>query len=75
MPGWLRWADEALGRETPQFIGSDRDNEGTSRTGKVAMLPLVGCSDSAMLDLIVGSHSYRSMRSVAESTETNLNLH
>lgn len=50
MPGWLRCADEALGRETPQFIGSDRDNEGTSRTGKVAMLPLVGCSDSAMLE-------------------------
>ena len=75
MPGWLRWADEALGRETPQFIGSDRDNEGTSRTGKVAMLPLVGCSDSAMLETGCRFALIPQYEIVAESTETSLNLH
>eukprot|EP00964_Phaeocystis_antarctica_P094135 scaffold60894_cov45-Phaeocystis_antarctica.AAC.1 len=30
LPGVLRWGDEALGRETLQLVGSDRDSEGLS---------------------------------------------
>lgn len=30
LPGVLRWGDEALGRETLQLVGSDRDSDGLS---------------------------------------------